>query len=415
MGTHIVLVYNSDTMNTNSSPEITKAERDPRLFVWFVTLVVAIIYVVTLINTQSLRQPVYLFTFTGLTLIHILLHWQLGSIISQPRKTTWYILVQGGLVFVILLFTQNFFTVIALYMILLGEAIGLFGLTRRSLVAVIYYLVLLSASLVNLSGWSSAVNLLLSTLPIVVFVILFVALYMRQNEAREQAQSLAAKLESANLQLGEYAAQVEELTLAAERQRIARELHDTLSQGLTGLVLQLEAVKAHLEAGRGERAIAIIDQSLARARSTLADSRSAIDDLRAVPTGMPEAMRAKTERFTQATGIPCELSLALGDTKIPPATSDHLLRILNEALTNVTRHAKADQVWIRFEATNSHLELEIKDDGQGFEPGIVTGDGHYGLLGLRERARLVGGTLKIESAPGQGTRIRLVVPINQEI
>lgn len=255
---------------------------------------------------------------------------------------------------------------------------------------------------------------MLSTLPIAVFVILFVALYMRQNEAREQAQSLAAKLETANLQLGEYAVQVEELTLAAERQRMARELHDTLSQGLTGLVLQLEAIKAHLEAGRGERAVAIIEQSLARARSTLADSRSVIDDLRAVPAGMPEAMRAKTERFTQATGIPCELSLALGDTTPPPNTSDHLLRVLNEALTNVTRHAQAGQVWVRLEAKNNHLELEIRDDGQGFEPGIVTGAGHYGLLGMRERARLVGGTLEIESGTGRGTRIRLVVPINQE-
>lgn len=414
MGTLIVLVYNSDTMHTNSSPEIAKAERDPRLFVWFVTLVVTSMYVVTLINTKSVRQPVILFIFTGLTLVHILLHWQLGKIINHPRKTTWYILVQGVLAFMILLFAKNLFIIIALYMILLGEAVGLFGLTRRGLLAAIYYLVLLSVSLINLSGWASSANLLLSTLPIAVFVILFVALYMRQNEAREQAQSLAAKLETANLQLGEYAAQVEELTLAAERQRMARELHDTLSQGLTGLVLQLEAIKAHLEAGRGERAVAIIEQSLARARSTLADSRSVIDDLRAVPAGMPEAMRAKTERFTQATGIPCELSLALGDTTPPPNTSDHLLRVLNEALTNVTRHAQAGQVWVRLEAKNNHLELEIRDDGQGFEPGIVTGAGHYGLLGMRERARLVGGTLEIESGTGRGTRIRLVVPINQE-
>ena len=414
MGTLIVLVYNSDTMHTNSSPEIAKAERDPRLFVWFVTLVVTSMYVVTLINTKSVRQPVILFIFTGLTLVHILLHWQLGKIINHPRKTTWYILVQGVLAFMILLFAKNLFIIIALYMILLGEAVGLFGLTRRGLLAAIYYLVLLSVSLINLSGWASSANLLLSTLPIAVFVILFVALYMRQNEAREQAQSLAAKLETANLQLGEYAVQVEELTLAAERQRMARELHDTLSQGLTGLVLQLEAIKAHLEAGRGERAIAIIEQSLARARSTLADSRSVIDDLRAVPAGMPEAMRAKTERFTQATGIPCELSLALGDTTPPPNTSDHLLRVLNEALTNVTRHAQAGQVWVRLEAKNNHLELEIRDDGQGFEPGIVTGAGHSGLLGMRERARLVGGTLEIESGTGRGTRIRLVVPINQE-
>lgn len=318
MGTLIILVYNLDTMQTNSSPEISKVERDQRLFVWFVTLVVAIVYFLAVINTPSLRQPVILFIFTGLTIVHIMLHWQLGKIINQPRKTTWYILVQGVLVFLISLFAKNLGMIMILYMILLGQAVGLFGLTRRGLLAAVYYLALLTVNLINLSGWAASGRLLLSTIPIAVFVILCVALYMRQNEAREHAQSLAAELESANRQLVEYTARVEDLTLAAERQRMARELHDTLSQGVAGLVLQLEAVKAHLEAGRGERALAIIDQSLARARSTLADSRATIDDLRAVPASLPEAMRAKAERFTQATGIPCELSLALGDTAPPP-------------------------------------------------------------------------------------------------
>jgi NarL family two-component system sensor histidine kinase YdfH len=207
---------------------------------------------------------------------------------------------------------------------------------------------------------------------------------------------------------------VEELTIATERQRIARELHDTLSQGVTGLVLQLEAVKAHLEAGRGERAMTIIDQSLARARSTLADSRAAIDNLRAIPANLTEAMHVKTERFSQATGIPCKLSLALGKTTPPPNIGDHLLSVLNEALTNVTRHAQAGQVWVRLEAKNNQIELEIQDDGQGFDPEIVMGTGHYGLLGMRERARLVGGSLEIDTGTMQGTRIRLVVPVTQE-
>jgi NarL family two-component system sensor histidine kinase YdfH len=414
MGTIFILIYNSDTMRTDSPPEITKAARDPRLFVWFVTLVVIGIYVFTLIDRQFLQQPVILFIFSVLILVHIMLHWQLGKFINEPRKTTWYILVQGVLAFVILLVSKNLYIIIALYMVLLGEAIGLFGLTRRGLLAAGYYLVLLTVSIISYAGWSASGSLLLNTIPIAVFVILFISLYMRQNEAREQAQLLATELESTNRQLAEYAVQVEELTLAAERQRLARDLHDTLSQGLTGLVLQLEAVKAHLEAGRGERAVEIIEQSLARARSTLADSRSAIDDLRAAPADLPEAMRAKTERFTQATGIPCELSLALGQITPPLNTCDHLLRVLNEALANVTRHAQAGQVWVRMEAKNHHLELEIRDDGQGFNPEIKTGAGHYGLLGMRERTRLVGGTLEIKSGIGIGTCIRVIVPISPE-
>jgi NarL family two-component system sensor histidine kinase YdfH len=408
------LVYNQDTMQTNSSPEISKVARDPRLFVWFVTLIVAIIYVVTLINSQSVRQPVILLIFSGLTLIHIVLHWQLGRFINQPRKTTWYILAQGALAFAVLLFAKNFYMTIALFMIMIGEAIGLFGLTRRGIFAAIYFGTLLAINLIFIFGWDNSGTLLLSTIPILVFVILSITLYMRQNEAREQAQSLAANLEAANRQLSEYAVQVEELTLATERQRMARELHDTLSQGLSGLVLQLEAIKAHLEAGRGERALVIIDQSLARARSTLANSRAAIDDLRVIPASLPEAMRAKSERFTQATGIPCELNLSLGRTAPSPYTGEHLLNVLNEALANITRHAQANQVWVRLEAIEDRLELEVRDNGKGFDSGKAIEAGHYGLLGMRERARLVGGTLEIKSEIEQGTRIRLILPIPQD-
>lgn len=401
-------------MQTNSSPTISKAARDPYLFIGFVTLVIAAMYALTLINTESVRQPVKIIMFTGLTLVHTLLHWQLGKIINDLRKTTWYILIQGALACMMLLFVDNLYMIIALYMILLGEAVGLFGMIRETLFAAVYYSVLMTVNLVYLFGWAESGVILLNIIPIAVFVVLSVTFYMRQSEARERAQALAAELESANQQLAEYAGQVEELTLAAERQRMARELHDTLSQGLAGLVLQLEAVKAHLEAGREERAAAIVDQSLARARSTLADSRAVIDDLRAIPDSLPEAMRAKTERFTQVTGIPCELSLALGEIELPSDTGEHLLNILKEALANVTRHAQADQVWVRLEAKNQHFELEIRDDGKGFDPSIAIGAGHYGLLGMRERARLVGGTLEIESGNGLGTCIRLVAPLPEE-
>jgi NarL family two-component system sensor histidine kinase YdfH len=402
-------------MQIKSSPDTARGERDPRLLMWtFVTFAVASVYVITLINQPSIRQPLSLIIFTGLTLVHIVLHWQLGRIINQPRKITWYILLQGVLAFFILLLANNLLMTTTLFMVLIGEAIGVLGLTRRSLLAAIYFGLLLTANLVILFGWDSAGSILLGTLPIAAVVILFVILYMRQIEARQQAQSLTSELEAANRQLAEYAAQVEELTLAAERQRIARELHDTLSQGLTGLVLQLEAIKAHLEAGREGRALAIIDQSLARARSTLADSRAAIDDLRAMPASLTQALQSKTERFTQATGIPCKLSIHLGDVSPPENIREHLLRVLSEALANITRHARASQVRVRLEAFEESLEMEIQDDGQGFDPAKTPDMGHYGLLGMRERARLAGGNLVIDSEVEQGTRIRLIVPLRVE-
>ena len=154
----------------------------------------------------------------------------------------------------------------------------------------------------------------LPVLPTTVFVLMFVWMFDRQNKAREEAQNALRELDVAHRQLTEYAAQVEDLTLANERQRMARELHDTLAQGLAGLVLQLEAIDSHLSRGNTTKAQAITQQAMDRARSTLADARRAIDDLRSgdVPeVDLETAVREEADRFTAASGIPCELSIVL--------------------------------------------------------------------------------------------------------
>ena len=412
MGTLIILVYNLDTMQSKISPDISSVERDPIFFAPLLTLVFGIVYYWTLVGNPVIRQPVQLMIFTTLMIVHVTLYWLVVIIMKKPKAVLGYVILQGVLAFSISWMGHQLPLIFALFMGLLGGTVGILGVNLRALLVSIFFLLLAFINIQQLADPASAGRELLSLAPIFLFSLLYVIFYLRQAEARHKAQSLAVELESANRQLAEYAAKVEELTLVAERQRMARELHDTLAQGVAGLVLQLEAVKAHLEDGREARAAAIIDQSLARARSTLADSRSVIDDLRAIPASLPEAIHAKTERFSQATGIPCELRIALGDTTPSPNISDHFLRVLNEALANVTRHARAGQVWVSLEAVNNHLELEVRDDGQGFDPGILTGVGHYGLLGMRERARLVGGTLEINSQNGQGACIRLIAPLS---
>ena len=191
------------------------------------------------------------------------------------------------------------------------------------------------------------------------------SLYTRQAEARARAQALLSELETAHRELAEYAARVEDLTLAAERQRMARELHDTLAQGLAGLILQLEAANSHLANGRAERAQEILVQAMARARNTLADARRAIGDLRqeaAVPGDLSEAVREEAGRFSAATGIPCTLDLA-SLPSLPDDIREHALRVVSEGLTNVARHAQASQVWIRLASSGDCLEVEVRDDG----------------------------------------------------
>jgi NarL family two-component system sensor histidine kinase YdfH len=239
-----------------------------------------------------------------------------------------------------------------------------------------------------------------------------VTLYSRQAEAREQAQSLLKDLEAANRQLSEYASRVEDLTIANERQRMARELHDTLSQGLAGLILQLEAADAHLAGNRPERARGILQQSMEKARGTLAEARQAIDDLRRpAERDLVEAVEREADHFTIATGIPCEPQIEL-TVDVPDPVAETVIRAISEGLTNIARHAKAGNVTLRLTGSEKELEIEICDDGIGFDPESVEA-GHYGLLGMRERVRLAGGRLEVQSVAGKGTRLVIRFPLEE--
>ncbi len=222
------------------------------------------------------------------------------------------------------------------------------------------------------------------------------------------------QLARAHEQLRGSAERIEELTLAAERQRLARELHDTLSQGLAGVVMQLNVALARLSGRRYEKAETAVQQAMANARSAMAEARRAIDDLRTVavpPEAFVEAAREEIDRFGEATGIPCITDIkAL--VELSADYHDHCLRFIREALANVAQHAQARHVWIVAESADSEIALSVRDDGVGIDltGSDATRTGHYGLVGLRERARLTGGRLDLTSEPGKGTTVRLRVP-----
>jgi NarL family two-component system sensor histidine kinase YdfH len=397
-------------MTASPSPQISKVERDPRLFMWLMTLVVAGIYVVTLINQPSVRQLGVLIPYTALLLVHMVLHWQLENITQRPNWVLWYMIIQGGLALIISWLGNETGMTFALFMALIGEAVGLFRLTRQGLLTGVYYLILMVISLVQLPGQGSLGPLLLGTVPMVIFVVIYVTLYMRQNEAREHAQSLAAELEMANRRLSEYAAQVEDLTIANERQRMARELHDTLSQGLAGLILQLEAADAHLSNHRNDKAHTIITNAMAQARATLADARHAIDDLRQpLPGNLDSAIRVEISRFTDATGIPIVFQ-SDPIPSLPHPSKEILVRAIAEGLTNIANHANAQNVEIHLRVNEESLLVTIQDDGQGFDVTDIPA-GHYGILGIKERVRLVNGNFDIQSGNGQGTTLNLKIPL----
>ena len=385
-----------------------------RSFYIVLTLILGTVTIIVAANSPRLEEYLPLTAFILIMLLHISIHWLSG----YSQKNIWlsiaYLVVQSLLGLIAILVSGAPEIALAIFATIIGETIGIYGTSRLSWFSVISFLVLTPLSYILIGGMDTFTNWMSPTTSTMIILIIFMVLFRKQVDANEHVKKLASELESANQQLTEYAVQVENLTLASERQRMARELHDTLAQGVAGLVLQLEAMKAHLSAGREGRVAEIIDQSLSRARSTLADSRAAIDDLRAVPVNLPDAISTKIERFTKATGVTYELSLSLEGYEPVSKINDHLLRVLSEALANITRHAQASQIWVLLKVEGKQLTLEIRDNGRGFEPEKATKAGHYGLLGMRERARLVNGSLSVESSAGQGTSIRLEVPISKE-
>ncbi len=390
--------------------------KEVRPFFIIVFIVLMFLYISAVYAVPNLQQPVRLTLFTALMILHGALYWYVGWFTKSYRRTIFYLVLQGILAFGLILLADYSVLILGLYPPLIGVASGILPTMWQKAVAISVYLGVAIFIFILTTGSDALWDWAWTAIPLTLFVVVYVVLFTRQLEARERVQTLLDELETAHHQLAEYAAQVEDLTLASERQRMARELHDTLAQGVAGLILQLEAVNAHLATDRHDRAQEIVQQALIRARETLADARRAIDDLRTETSSpqLADAIRKEVDRFTTATGIPCELELSVPTTLLE-STCEHIIRIVAEGLTNIARHAQASQVWLRVVIVAEKLEVELRDDGIGFDlVELTTRSGHYGLLGMRERARLAGGTLEVQSVTGGGTTLRLTLPLPEE-
>ncbi|HEY7417998.1 MAG TPA: sensor histidine kinase [Ktedonobacteraceae bacterium] len=342
-------------------------------------------------------------------IVQFCLHW---VILSGKWRQHWYwfyFLLQGVCVLIVSFIWSDMIITLGFYLVLVIEALSMLKQARQIVEVVAIYLALFIVNtvwqLTHITLWMSLESVLL----LVVFIIGWIILSIQQVHARGQ-------LEEAHLQLVAYAMRLEELTLINERQRLARELHDTLAQDLVGLTLQLERVDLHLEKKRFERARELVQQAMGRARATLAEARSAIDDLRATALDSDNlllAVQREVNRFTEATSISCVASTS-ALSAVPEHLCEHVLRAITEGLTNAARHSRAHQVQVCAHLNEAMLVIEVCDDGIGFDSALVgIQKGHYGLLGLRERARLCGGYLDIESTTGKGTTLRLYLPVSE--
>lgn len=227
--------------------------------------------------------------------------------------------------------------------------------------------------------------------------------------AGQRQQRLA--LAQANRQLAQYVLTQEQLAISRERNRLARDLHDTLAHYISGLVLELEGTRLLWETDSAE-ARATLDGAIRTARTGLIETRRALQDLRSTPLvdlGLIGAIRDLAESGAARNEWDLQLSLPTTPVVLPTTVDEVVYRVVQEGLTNIERHAEATVVTLSVTIENGILQLQVEDNGCGFVPASVAGDYHYGLAGMQERATLVGGRLEVQSGVGQGTTLRLAV------
>jgi signal transduction histidine kinase len=197
----------------------------------------------------------------------------------------------------------------------------------------------------------------------------------------------------------------------AERTRLAREIHDTLLQGFTGVALQLTAVARH--AADAETATALRDV-IALAQRTLDEARQAVWDLRAFSAAenFPMALRQVAEETVRGADLSLDFEVSGLERPLTPEVEAATARVLQESLRNTIKHASACAVQVRLSYRAQSLKLSISDDGVGFQvdPAFRAYGGHWGLLGMSERAAELQGTLRVRSSPGYGTTVALRIP-----
>ena len=234
------------------------------------------------------------------------------------------------------------------------------------------------------------------------------AIYVGLNDitARKQMEQELVESREQQRQLSAYMEAIRE----EERKRIAIEIHDELGQLLTALKMDVSLLKMRLS--HDQEALKKADDMRELVEGTIWMVRNVASHLRpaALNFGIVSALEWLVDEFNRRNAIPCELRIVGGEPALSDTHATAAFRIVQASLTNVTRHADATRVGVTLISTREQLELQVRDDGRGFDQQAVRRDS-YGLLGMNERARLIGGSLSICSAPGAGTTVSIHIPL----
>jgi signal transduction histidine kinase len=293
----------------------------------------------------------------------------------------------------------------------LGQMFGLLP-ARFPIFGTLFVSAILFARNANWGSSESNTTLLLGTLAVWAMLVVFMLFINHLTEASQERGRLIAELQAAKKEL-ELAQQREaELAVLRERERLARDLHDSLGHALVALSVQLEAIQ-RLYRVDPEQASDQVDEMKALTRSSMDDLRRSIAGLRA--PGLEDrplrpALQALCVDFAQRTGLEVTWQIDHAADDLRPATAEALWRITQEALTNVEKHAQARSVGVSLEYEPDSVTLHIVDDGVGLPAGAESLPNRFGLRGMRERVEGLGGTLALDGGAG-GTTVQVYLPI----
>ncbi|MEV0803367.1 sensor histidine kinase [Kribbella sp. NPDC050281] len=243
--------------------------------------------------------------------------------------------------------------------------------------------------------------------------------FSEQEEQRSRGRAATivelqqARDENAALQ-AQLLVQAREAGIADERRRLAAEIHDTIAQGLTGIIAQLQAVATTSDHAAAREHV---DRATELARHSLGEARRSVHNLAPAGLsydGLPEALHKTVDQWADRTGVRTEFTLTGTAQHLHGEVSATLLRITQEALANVSKHAAATRVGVTLSFMDDEVTLDIRDDGKGFEPLALparSSTGGFGLEGMRARAERIAGSLTVEAEPGSGTAVSARVPL----
>jgi PAS domain S-box-containing protein len=232
-----------------------------------------------------------------------------------------------------------------------------------------------------------------------------------RTEEIELAQALANQTMLA-IQLTRLSAESRDSAVMAERNRMSRDIHDTLAQGFTGVIVQLEAAKDARRRRLAKEADEHLERAIEVSRESLKEARRSLRALRpqALETqNLCDALKALFKKMAAGTNLRSEFVIEGEPEQLPPEWDGNLLRIGQEVLTNALRHAQASLFEVKIAFAADAVRLDLRDDGRGFDPGRKH-DG-FGLLGIRERVEAMGGQVQVQSRPGAGTRFFIALPL----